>query len=419
MSSPLYLMVVGGNPTSKGADAMMLTVRDAVRSALPQAVCCVTPRTPFERRHVEAQGFRTITRHLSSRPVRLAQSGLMMLGLLPGRRVDPSAVSAGGIFNPFRCTSAVVDIAGFSSSDQFGPKAALNRWRRYRAAGAAGNRIVFMPQSWGPFENRWVRLFTRRMLSKAEVIFAREKLSYEYLMTLPGLDHGRILLSPDIAFQFHGSSPEAADRILVERGLGDQAAPLVGIAPNMRIYERTPHEGADNPYMNALIRIARDFIERADCHIVLLPHEGSKLRPNDPELCRMLADHVDCPGRVVGLTGEESSADMKAVIGRLEFLVTSRYHALVAALSLRVPTAVLGWSHKYDELMGAVGIEKWLIDPVRRPEAFDPAIIMDAWEQRGVIRAAEEARVPELESASRAGLERLIGVVAAAGSEHD
>lgn len=46
---------------------------------------------------------------------------------------------------------------------------------------------------------------------------------------------------------------------------------------------------------------------------------------------------------------------------RCEVMVASRYHSCVAALSAGVPTLVIGWHYKYDELLNLYGQDKWII----------------------------------------------------------
>ena len=50
---------------------------------------------------------------------------------------------------------------------------------------------------------------------------------------------------------------------------------------------------------------------------------------------------------------------LKREISNYQFVVGSRYHGLVAALSQNIPVISLGWSHKYAELMKSYNIEEF------------------------------------------------------------
>jgi polysaccharide pyruvyl transferase WcaK-like protein len=54
-----------------------------------------------------------------------------------------------------------------------------------------------------------------------------------------------------------------------------------------------------------------------------------------------------------------SSTELKNVIASCEVIIASRYHSSVAALSSGVPTLVVGWHYKYEELLHWVCQDKW------------------------------------------------------------
>ena len=56
-----------------------------------------------------------------------------------------------------------------------------------------------------------------------------------------------------------------------------------------------------------------------------------------------------------------NSTQVKKIIAGCEVLVASRYHSCVAALSSGVPVLVVGWHHKYDELLSLYGQDKWAL----------------------------------------------------------
>ncbi|MFW6231386.1 MAG: Coenzyme F420 hydrogenase/dehydrogenase, beta subunit C-terminal domain, partial [Nanoarchaeota archaeon] len=48
--------------------------------------------------------------------------------------------------------------------------------------------------------------------------------------------------------------------------------------------------------------------------------------------------------------------DLNLLISKMDVLVTSRFHGMIAALSAKVVPDVIGWSHKYEEIMKGYGI---------------------------------------------------------------
>jgi hypothetical protein len=66
--------------------------------------------------------------------------------------------------------------------------------------------------------------------------------------------------------------------------------------------------------------------------------------------------------------------------------------------------------------MKCVGLEKWVIDPVRRSGEDFKETIIAAWNQREVIRENIEKMVPELEDQSRQILNRMIEAIKLSGA---
>lgn len=180
----------------------------------------------------------------------------------------------------------------------------------------------------------------------------------------------------------------------------------------MRIYERVQGKDGNNKYIALILEIIRYFLDHTDHNVILIPHEASLNRPNDPELCMLLKELARNPDRVAMLTGKESALEVKSVIGQSDFLVASRYHSLVAALSMRTPVAVIGWSHKYDELMQVVGLSDYVIDPVRNLENKDVIeMVKKAYQKRQEIAFQLKEKLPLIENNVHVVFEKIMAIL--------
>jgi polysaccharide pyruvyl transferase WcaK-like protein len=65
---------------------------------------------------------------------------------------------------------------------------------------------------------------------------------------------------------------------------------------------------------------------------------------------------------VVGVDADLSAGELRRLIGLGEVLVTSRFHAMISGLSTCTPTVVVGWSHKYREVLDDFGLAEFGMD---------------------------------------------------------
>lgn len=407
----LDILIVGGNLIGKGAEAMLLTVANALSSEWPHAHLHALINRPEDAQPLQALGLHPLVcpRHLT--PGQLIKMSLTATGLIH-RRLH----SSDNLIAPWQAGRFLIDISGFKSTDQIPTRHALRRWLEMKIAHRADARLLFLPQAWGPFERFGPRFFTRSMLRHADLLCARDQISYDHLTRLRCVDPDRCLLAPDIAFLFSPSTPDRARELLADAGQAashETTQPLIAFTPNMRILERCPGRHEQNSYFAQLLDAIRFFRREFNARILLIPHEDTVNKPNDPQLCRDLAERFPDDSHVAVLPASLSAADVKAVIGLADLLVASRYHSLIAALSLRVPAVVIGWSHKYDILMHEVTLDQWVADPVRRSETTTDTldIIRNAWQQRDAIRQTLADRVPTLEQNARRALDAMLDVI--------
>ena len=83
----------------------------------------------------------------------------------------------------------------------------------------------------------------------------------------------------------------------------------------------------------------------------------------DLELCKKIKeDYYQAEDRVILCTEEYSCLEFDNIVGQFDFVIASRFHAIVHAYKNAVPAIVLGWAVKYKELMTAFKQEKYMFD---------------------------------------------------------
>ena len=187
---------------------------------------------------------------------------------------------------------------------------------------------------------------------------------------------------------------------------------MVGLTPNLHAYVRSPGRGPESRYVQSLAAVARKLLAM-DLQVVVMPHliaaDGS--RTDDRLLCRLIAQAVGIHPNLHVMLADATGARLKAAIGLMDLLVTSRYHTIIAAFSQRVPVAAVGWSHKYDDLFASVKLSDCQVScKTASPEEIE-ALAVRCWQQRDRIKAALVEHVPALESASQEPLDRAVEIL--------
>lgn len=219
-------------------------------------------------------------------------------------------------------------------------------------------------QSYGPFSNRLARLIARREFSKAPFLMARGHISRRRLEEL-GVKC-QIYEFPDVAFCLSPADSNWANMYLHDKlgvPIGQQ---LIGFSPNTNIEGYRLQIGVTGKaYINFCVELIGRFLD-PEWSCVLIPYMMRINRANnddlkvalriweklDPNLKRrvyVVEDNLDC-------------RELESLIGKMDFLVGSRYHSLIAALSMGVPAVAIGWHTKYHELFHFFGLEEAVID---------------------------------------------------------
>jgi colanic acid/amylovoran biosynthesis protein len=199
----------------------------------------------------------------------------------------------------------------------------------------------------------------RTFLTRCAHAFGRGEQTMQHLRAL-GLPPERFSRAADMAFllEEHDAlsclSTEYAQQLIGQvRALKVSSCFIVGICPSSLLYKELGQQ-----YVTMLADLIVDRLRAADA-ILLYPNatradRRDKLFNNDlPVIDRILAAlPPDCDRTLVfSVDRDVFAVDIKRLIALCDMVVVSRFHAMVAALAAGVPPLVLGWSHKYTEVM--------------------------------------------------------------------
>ena len=336
----------GGGFENKGGELMLRTCSARLRDRYSECRIAIEPGIASRYEDRARLGLGCI---YPSHPLypRLLRSMVIRSGVVAATAnavsrwlAPPDADRALGLMDRRRC-DALLDIAGYAYGDKF-------TWYKSKIAAdvasqyaGRGKPVVFMPQMFGPFENKKLADAFKRACDHANLIYAREQQSYDMVVGLIGKDE-RLRVSPDITIA--SPPPEPCEET--------PSKPFACIVPNERMADQGRKEWGDT-YLFRL-RAAIDKITSSGMYAAVVVHTND---PGDAEMAEQLRQQASEPDRIVVFRDPDPYA-LKAFISQSRFLVGSRFHSIVAALSTGVPAVALGWAHKYEMLAGDFAVSE-------------------------------------------------------------
>ncbi|WP_376694300.1 polysaccharide pyruvyl transferase family protein [Wenzhouxiangella sp. EGI_FJ10409] len=220
--------------------------------------------------------------------------------------------------------------------------------------------IVKVAQALGPFKSRINRLAAKLILPRLHHIFARGEITFSHLQSL-GLTN--ISEGTDLALAFSPTRNAESPWTAALPQLDNADRELVGIAPSAVAARKAAAANID--YVDAMARLIDSISERGYWPI-LFPHsarpDSEREHNNDLPLCRAIHAALARPDTCQLIDQELTTSELRDLIGTCTCVVTSRFHAMVGALAVEVPCLVVGWSHKYEEVLSPFGLEDQALD---------------------------------------------------------
>ncbi|MXO49419.1 polysaccharide pyruvyl transferase family protein [Erythrobacter vulgaris] len=265
-------------------------------------------------------------------------------------------------------------------------------------------------QAMGPFANPINRAAALALLPRARCIITRGAITHGHVQ---GLGLANFEAGADLAFTLDHSAARAPKELALPPGEGA----LVGLAPSVVMQKKIEAMGRD--YVRETAAFA-DYCVARGLRVVLIPHSArtgtDKTHNNDLPLCR--AVYAAMTGATCTASAffdrEVDARSLRRLIATCDVFVTSRFHAMVSGLATATPTLVIGWSHKYEEVLEMFGMQRWALahadySPQRLEARFEELLV-----ERASVARQLAAKLPEVRARAAVQLDRIAQIV---GSE--
>jgi colanic acid/amylovoran biosynthesis protein len=252
------------------------------------------------------------------------------------------------------------------------------------AARYLGRPVVVFPNSIGPFRTWLGRFVSRLALNRCERVLVRESISFDLAKSL-GVTVPRVLTS-DTALLFKSECASALD---------DFAGPAVAVCAG--VYSKALSEDGIRAYVEAHACALDGFVERNDVNVVFLPHYVSGFRYDDLEVSRLVLGKMrnKAGAKIINV---KTACEFKALIDRVDLVVSSKMHPAVLAASSYVPTLYVAYDSKQVGFFMSLGMNDCIVSINELSSEKLLSKLEYVWNRRQTLRTLLESRVPVLQN---------------------
>ena len=320
--------IFGGDFNNRGGQLMLWAVLRRLRAAEPDVRAALDAewKSPFAER--AGYGLYTLFPSLPRSRPRKAKY-IRPVGRLVSKVLDQDRLAGYGLVGSDHA-EGLLDIAGYAYGDKWSAAMCDISRARFHNYRRRGRPVILLPQMLGPFEKTENREAFQRMAEEVTRIYARDSVSAQAARAVLS-DGALVREAPDLTIEVPvGQLPEGFDA----------TEPYCVVVPNARMLDKAGPEWADH-YLDVL-KQAIAQLGGQGVRVVVMCHEANR---GDADLAESLAE-----AEGLQWLRDPDPLRLKAVLAGARFVISSRFHAVVSALSSAVPTLTLGWAHKYNAL---------------------------------------------------------------------
>lgn len=268
----------------------------------------------------------------------------------------PSVLYSQGDFGRIAQCDIFLDAAGISFSDGREKFTIFNILSLLPAL-SAGVKTVKISQAMGPFKNRLNKLMAKMILPRLALVVSRGEQTSAFLKEL---ELPNTTSYPDAAFSMEYDEEDQKNaNALIPSDTGNKK--LIGISPSQVVWGLCSKYGVD--YLKILADVTTECCKRG-YHCIIFPHSArtgtEKTHNNDLPLLRKFIAQLPAGKNLTILDKELEAGVLRCLIARMDILVASRFHAIISAMTVGVPAIVIGWSHKYSEVLAPFKLDNFV-----------------------------------------------------------
>ena len=357
-------MITGTNFMNKGAQSMLFTCTEEIRSLFPDAKVYYKAAVSLGDRKLYSN-YHFIPVFINDYSYKVA---LFKIKYIPSIIVGIIKSTLKCIlkrgnkpFEIFELRKAAKDVdyfldaSGYCLTSKWGVDPHLEYYSNFQIAKKYDSQVILLPQSFGPFDYSKECIFldelNMKYLNEALLVFAREYEGKKILETRYGLKNVEVSCDMVLTTDFL-----TEERVFKNKtsciNLPIVAKGSVGIIPNVRCLKN----GNDNTIYSLYQKIIA-FLLKSGKRVYLFRHSSEDL-----SFCEKLKGFYPDDERVVLITNDFNCFETAEFEKNFDFLIAARFHSIVHAFRVGTPCILLGWAVKYRELASIMNQEAYVFD---------------------------------------------------------
>jgi colanic acid/amylovoran biosynthesis protein len=215
-----------------------------------------------------------------------------------------------------------------------------------------GKPTINYAQSVGPFGNKIEEHMAKFAVRRLTGIIVRENISFQLLQKW-GVTKN-VLLSVDSGFLFTSSGKEDFRK---ELGISDGRI-LIGIT--VRNWLKGEKQVK---YEETVAKLCDYIVRRHNAVIIFIPQVTvMSHKDDDRESSQRVYGFMEHKKHAHVIIQQYDHNTIKAAYGSLDYLIGTRFHSIIFALTAYVPSIAIEYEYKTRGIMADLGLEKWVVD---------------------------------------------------------
>ena len=254
----------------------------------------------------------------------------------------------------------IVDAAGISFVDSRG--FVMNTYNFICVATPLllGKKVIKFSQAMGPFNSFWNKLWAKLTLPHVTKICARGEVTYKHLIQL-GLKNVEVCADGAFSMLDDEMSKKQVQAMLETYKLSKGEYVTLSISSVVNKYCKK-----NNFIYVGKMRELITYLNDRGYKVLIIANAArkgnSKNKNNDLLVCSEVYGSLENKAGCIWIEEEFTPEVIRELIGNSRMLIASRFHAMIGALEKGIPVLLIGWSHKYKEVLDMFKVGEYATD---------------------------------------------------------